>query len=141
MQIHQIGSLAGVLYFNSDYLTSLIEVEYDIRRNLLRIRAGAGLKLNIQRIGIRKIFKSHKLLHSKGSVWKRIMKSLAVIERNHTQIFAEFINVYPMADSTIRLRFAMDRFTNGSFTPLKANIWALLKDSAHEIIRLFHSGR
>lgn len=59
LKIHKIGSLAGMLNFNADHLAGSVEIEHEVGRDLLRVCAGAVLKLNIKRVGVGKIFESH----------------------------------------------------------------------------------
>lgn len=67
------------------------------------------------------------------------MKRFTIFKRNYAQVLAEFLDIDPVAYSTIRLLFYPNWFTNSAFTPFQSNIGPLLHDSTSEIVSLLHN--
>jgi len=66
------------------------------------------------------------------------MKRLAIFKRNDAQVLAQFLDIDPVAYSTIGLVLSSNWLTNSVFTPFESDIRPLFQDSTSEIVRLLH---
>jgi hypothetical protein len=78
------------------------------------------------------------MLHLKVSVRESVKNSFAVFKCHNAQIFADFFNENPLADSSIRLDFSSYRILKSQFTPLAFEIRTLAKDLLFKVARGLH---